>query len=149
MTVCQHLVTRAQLANAVNVAEALNNGVDDMELASAQSVVNVRPGTTTTITLGLINMSPGNRTYSLAASGPWPVGVSTTRVNALDTGEVAEVTATITAPTDLRNSTAPIRFVATDLISPGNLTRDLTITFRLDTNGPTSGQPVVKPVRVE
>jgi hypothetical protein len=149
MTVCQHLVTRAELANAVNIADALNNGVDDMELATTQSVVNVRPGTTTTITLGLINMSSGNRTYSLAASGPWPAGLSTTRVNALDAGEVAQVTATIRAPEDLRNLSAPIRFVATDLVSPGNLTRDLTIIFHLDASGPASGQPVVKPVRVE
>jgi len=149
MTVCQHLVTRAELTNAVNIADALNNGVDDLELASTQSVINVRPGTTTTITLGLINMSSDSRNYSLAASGPWPAGLSTTRVNALDAGEVAQVTATIRAPEDLRDLSAPIRFVATDLVSPGNLTRDLTIIFHLDASGPVSGQPVVKPVRVE
>ena len=136
MTVCDSLATRSDLGNAKEIAEALNSSADDMELAARESTVTLLPGATRTIALGLINMSPGDRNYSLTASGPWPVQLSATLINALGSGQVAPITATITAPWDAQATTAQIRITAMDLITQGTLSRDVTITLTFAGDSP-------------
>jgi hypothetical protein len=130
LTLCDPDATRNELGNAKSLAQALNNGIDDMELATTETSISLLPGSSRTINLGLVNMSPTNRNYSLLASGPWAVRLSTSRVNALASGDVAQITATIIAPIASQTATAPIRFTATDLGAAG-LSREAIIIFKL------------------
>ena len=145
--VCDPLATRSDLANAKDIAEALNGSGDDMELAVQESTVTLLPGATRTVALGLINMSPANRNYSLTVSGPWPVQLSATRINALGSGQVAQITATITAPRDAQATNASIRITATDLPSQGTLSRDAIISLRLAGSSSPHAQPAKKPTQ--
>jgi hypothetical protein len=139
LSVCDPLASRSDLGNAKAIADALNGTGDDMELGVQESAVTLLPGATRTVLLGVVNMSAGNRNYSLAASGPWPVKLSVTRINALQPGQVAEIAATVTAPLDSRATMAQIRVNATDLLSQVTLSRDVTITFKL------AGSPAAPP----
>jgi len=147
MTVCDPQATQGDLGNAVALAKALNNGGDDMELVPSQTTVGLTPGTTSTMLLGLVNMSDGNRNFSLNASGPWPVRLSTARINALGSGEVAQVFATVTAPLSSPTTVAPITITATDLLNP-EVTREVMLSFRLASQGATK-PPTKKPTQVE
>jgi len=146
LTVCDPLATHTNLANAKDIAEALNGSTDDLELGVEESAIALLPGARRTITLGLINMSASNRNYSVTASGPWPVQLSTARINALGSGQLAQITATITAPLNTQATTAQIQFIATDLQTQGLLKRDVIITAKL-ASSPTF-QPVQKPKQV-
>jgi hypothetical protein len=127
-TVCDPLATRSELGNAKDLAEALDGGPDDMELAAQEGSITVRPGETRTITLGLVNMAEGSRNYGLEVSSAWPVALSATRVDGLGSGAVAEVTAAITAPVAPADPVALIAFKATDLLGQDPLARVVTVT---------------------
>ena len=86
LTVCDPLASRSDVGNAKAIADALNGKADDMELAAQESTVTLLPGAIRTVLLGVVNMSAGNRNYSVTASGPWPVRLSATRINALPPG---------------------------------------------------------------
>ncbi len=149
VTVCDPEATRSDLGNAKDLAEALNGSADDMEWAASDSAVTIRPGATQTITLGLVNVSQGTRNYSLTASGPWPVRLSAPRINALRSGQVAELTATITAPPDTQAARGIVHITAADLLSQGTLSRDVMIRLDLAPPAPPKGQPAQKPTQVD
>ncbi len=144
-TVCDPDATRSQLGNAKDLAEALNGSPDDMELAAQEAAVTLLPGASQTVTLGLVNLSAGNRNYSLTVSGPWPVQLSTTRLNALGSGQVAQLTATVTAPRDTQSTAARVQIVATDLLSQGTLSRKVVLTLRLGGTAPSEPALLQRP----
>jgi hypothetical protein len=146
LTVSDPLATHADLANAKDVAEAINGGSDDLELVALEPMAGVLPGATRSVTLALVNLSPGNRNYSLVASGSWTVKLSTTRVNALASDQAAQVTLTVTAPAEPQAKFTSIRVTATDLLSPAVLSRDVSVVFKVA--GATPKQQAVKSLRV-
>jgi len=145
--VCDPTATRSDLGNAKDIAEALNGSADDLELATTESSLSLMPGATRTITLGLINMSETSRNYSLTVSSPWPVRLSASRVNALGSGQEAQITATVTAPLNTEIRQGQFRISATDLATAGTLSRNVAISMRVVSG---SGfQPAQKPTKVE
>lgn len=131
LTVSDPLATHADLANAKDVAEAINGGSDDLELMVLEPMAGVLPGATRSVTLGLVNLSPGNRNYSIVAAGSWAVRLSTTRINALASGQAAQITLSVTAPAQPQAQLASIRVTATDLLSSTALSRDVTVVFKV------------------
>ena len=139
MTVCDPKATRFALANARDLAEALNGDSDDLELIARESTIRILPGATRTVTLGLVNLSPSYRDYSLTASGPWPVQLSPASVHALGSGRVALITVTVRAPRGAQGQTVRIHVVATDLLTSAR--RKVTLTFKVAGGAPNSKQP--------
>jgi hypothetical protein len=130
-TVSEPQASRSALGKALKLAEALNGKEEDMELAAAESALTLPPGATGSITLGLINMSSGNRNYRISVSGPWPAQLSTTRVEALGSGQVKEIAVTFTAPRDARATGAQFRITAVDQLSQEALSREVTLRVRI------------------
>jgi len=147
ITVCDPEATHSDLANAKDIAEELNSSADDLELSVEESAIALLPGATRTIALGLINMSASNRNYSLTVSSPWPIKLSTARVNALGPGQVAQITATITAPLNSQVATAQIHVTATDLQTQELLKREVMITAKLASSS--TFQQMQKPRQID
>jgi len=146
LTVCDPKASRGDLGNAKDIAEALNGGSDDMELAAQASTISLTPGATGAITLGLINMSPDSRNYQVSASGPWPVRLSTSRINGLGSGDTALLSAGMTAPIESGNTTAQFQITATDLLSLVPLSRSVTVTLKVAGAGGSPGGGRRRPV---
>jgi hypothetical protein len=117
-TLCDPGAGQSDLETAKDIAEALNAGSEDMELASTTSSMKVSAGETVMITLGLINMSPDARDYSLTTTGSWPVSLSHQLVSGLGSGQVAVVTANVDVPASVsRGQKAQIQVTAQDMFS--------------------------------
>ena len=140
MTVCDRNATRTDLANAKDLAEALNGDANDLELIARESTIRIQPGATRTVTLALINLSSSQRNYSLTASGPWPVQLSPAGVHALGSGRIALIGATVTAPPATQGQTVKIRIVATDLRTTSS--RDVALTFQVGGAAPQPEKPI-------
>jgi len=136
-TLCDAQAKRSELEAAKDIAEALNRGVEDMELASTSPFVTVEPGDTATLTLGLINMSPGTRSYELETTGPWPASLSQYQVSDLGSGQVAVITVSVQTPGSDPGRSAEIRVTATDIMNSSGLQRETAITVMVA--GPDGG----------
>jgi hypothetical protein len=139
--VCDELADHSDLGTAKDIAEALNGGSDDLELAATESAVTMPSGSTRSVSLGLINMSPDNRNYYLSVTGNWPAQLSTGRVTALGSLGVAPITLTVTAPVGPQTAVGSFRVVATEVNSP-LITREVTIVFRIAAANPSKQQPI-------
>jgi hypothetical protein len=134
--VCDRSSSRADLALAKDIAEALSNSTVDFDLGNTASIVPVQAGERGTVTVGVINMSSIPRSYDLTVTGPWQVQISDTRINALAPGGIALVTVSSDAPLSAApGSTAAVRIFAQDSDNQLVLKRDLTLTFRVPGSG--------------
>ena len=134
--VCDRSSSRAELARAKDIAEALSNMIVDFDLGNTASIVQVQAGERGTVTVGVINMSTIPRSYDLTVTGPWPVQISDTRINALAPGGVALITVSSEAPLSAApGSTAYVRVYAQDSDNQVGLKRDVTLTFRVPGSG--------------
>ena len=127
MTVCNPNASRGDLGTAKEIAEAVNNQGEDMELVSAESSATVQPGTFRAFTLVVVNMSPDVRNYDLTSRGTWPVSPSATRINGLGPGQIAMATTTLFVPADSTNQTGEVHITASDNNSDPPLARTATI----------------------
>jgi hypothetical protein len=128
--ICDPHSSRSDLELAKEIAEALNIGGEDMELAGESTSLTLTPGQQKWVTLALINMGTYPRSYDVSASGPWNVHLSRTGVNGLAPGSIALFTLSAIAPAfSPLGSTAEIQVVAEDRHSDTSLQRELSLTF--------------------
>jgi len=127
ITVCDPTASRGELGTAKEIAEAINNQGEDMELVSVEPAATLQPGTYRSFTLAVVNMSPDVRNYDLTGQAPWPVLLSQTRVNGLGPGQVATLTATLFVPAGSSGQTGEVQVTATDTNSVAPLARTATI----------------------
>ena len=127
MTVCDPNASRGDLGTAKEIAEAINNQGEDMELVSVEASATVLPGTIRTFTLTLVNMSPDVRNYDLSTGGTWPVSLSSTRINGLGPGQIALLTTALFVPAGSSNQTGEVHITASDDNSDPPLARTATI----------------------
>jgi len=134
--VCDPESSRRELEQAQDIAEALSNTTVDFDLGNTASIVPVRAGERGTVSVAVINMSLIPRSYDLTVTGPWPVQISETRINALAPGGIAPITVSSDAPLSAApGSTADVRIFAQDSDNQMVLKRDLMLTFRVPGSG--------------
>jgi hypothetical protein len=126
-TVCDPGASRGELGTAKEIAEAINNQGEDMEVVALESSATILPGATRTFTLAVVNMSDEVRSYDLGGTGTWPVTLSATRVNGVGPGAMAMFTATLIASGASPNQMGEIRIEASDRNSNATLERLATI----------------------
>jgi hypothetical protein len=126
-TICDSRASRGDLGTAKDIAEAINNQGEDLDVVAQESSVAVRPGTIRSFTLAVVNMSPDVRSYDLAGSSAWPVTLSVARVSGLAPGQMALVTATVAVPSAPWQEPGEVRVTATDRNSAAPLSRTATI----------------------
>jgi hypothetical protein len=127
MTVCDPNASRGDLGTAKEIAEAINNQGEDMELVSVESSATLQPGVIRFFTLAVVNMSPDVRSYDLTTSGTWPISLSPARINGLAPDQIAPVTATLFVPGGSSGQTGEVHVTAADTNSAAPLTRTVTI----------------------
>jgi len=138
-TLCNSSANKTELAKAKDIAEALNLGGVDMELASETPAVKILPGQTASFKVALINLSPTPWSFSLSASGPWPVSLSLSDVTNLSAGGMKILTAQITAPTYSSTGESQVfTFTAVDTVSGTELTREIAVTGVIGAAGSTT-----------
>jgi hypothetical protein len=138
-TVCDADASRGDLGTAKEIAEAINNQGEDMELVAAESSGTLLSGGIRSFTLAVVNMSPDVRSYDLAGQGTWPATLSQSRVNGLAPGQIALFTATVSVSGASPGATGVLRVTAADRGSETSLER--TATIRILVGG--AGQPSV------
>jgi hypothetical protein len=125
---CDSSATKEELEIAKSIAEALNLGGMDMELAAEAVALKVEPGEAGTLKVAIINLSPYTWDYTLSVEGPWTIDLSSTTANNLRSGLMKFFTATFNAPADAeKGERALIKFTATDAISQTTLTREIVV----------------------
>lgn len=128
-TICNPSASKTELENSKDIAETLNLGGIDLELAAEGSLVEVPAGQSASLKLAVINMSPLTRSYTLSANGPWPVILSQTQVTNLKSGGVSILSAQISAPSTVPQGTAEtFTFTAVDSLSGSEITRVIAVT---------------------
>jgi hypothetical protein len=139
-TICDPDASHNQLGIAKDLAEAINNQGEDMELVSVETSVTALAGSGRSFSFALINMSPDVRSYDLTAAGPWPVSFSPARVGGLGPGQIAMITATVSVPADNTMVVGEVSVTAVDRDSEASLQRTATVPVVVGGSGPAGGR---------
>jgi hypothetical protein len=143
MTVCDPDASRGDLGASKDLAEALNIMGEDMEVVAPESSAVVQPGGSRSFTLAVVNMTDEVRSYDLTSQATWPVTLSLARIHGLGPGQVALLTATLSAFGASAGQAGVVRVTASDRGSEAPLERTAAIRILIgDPHGPGGGQRI-------
>jgi hypothetical protein len=143
VTVCDADASHGDLGASKDVAEAINNMGEDMELVAVEPSAVVQPGSSRSFTLAVVNMTDEVRSYDLTSQATWPVTLSLTRIHGLGPGQVALVTATLSAIGASAGQAGVVRVTASDRGSEAPLERTAAIRILVsDPRGPGGGRRI-------